>query len=226
SENYPRKIWKPTYLNIFDTIEARVKSTAEKGNLPLWQGYQQLENYKNSNETSRNVYQVRSSATICKFYTDLVRNRRPETVLEIGTAFGISGMYWLAGLDQNSTGKLLTFEPNEIWAEIAEENLKQISSRFYLFNQTFEEGITQITSFKNKIDIAFIDAIHTSEFVLKQFELIQELAKEGALIIFDDINFSEDMKICWNAIAKSENSTASLEISNRVGIIEFKKNEV
>jgi predicted O-methyltransferase YrrM len=38
---------------------------------------------------------------------------KPRLVVEVGTAFGVSGMYWLLGL--RGSGRLVTFDPNNVW---------------------------------------------------------------------------------------------------------------
>jgi len=96
----------------------------------------------------------------------LVQKRKPEIIVEFGTAFGVSGMYFLAGLNLNKKGKLLTFDPNTVWAKLAKDNLSKISDRFKLTNGTFEDNIDNVLPEGQHIDIAFIDAIHTKEFVL------------------------------------------------------------
>lgn len=105
-------------------------------------------------------------------FANLVKKRKPSVIVEFGTAFGVSGMYWIAGLEANNYGELLTFEPNKVWAEIARKNLSAIGSRFQLVIGTFEENIDLYLGHDRRIDIAFIDAIHTSEFVIPQFKLV------------------------------------------------------
>jgi hypothetical protein len=73
-----------------------------------------------------------------------------------------------------------------------------------------------------QIDIAFVDAIHTSDFVTPQVEmLIERLARRG-LILLDDISFSDDMSRCWQRWATDPRVIASVAVANRVGFLEFK----
>ncbi len=218
---YPDKTYKPNHLKIYDQIEENVKSTGEMGNLPLWEGYDQLKNYKINDKKQRNVYQVRSAATICKFYTELVTKIKPRTIVEIGGAFGVSGMYWLAGIKINNLGILYSFEPNQIWAAIAKNNLISIDQRFELINATFEGKYKTVFDDNDSFNLAFIDAIHTSEFVYTQYEILREYAEKGAIILFDDIHFSENMKQCWQEIANKKEVKSSFQVSNRVGVIEL-----
>ena len=136
-------------------------------------------------------------------------------------AFGVSGMYWLSGLEGNNFGELLSFDPNEVWAEIAKKNLSGISNRFQLVNGTFEDNIDAYLGSDRQIDMAFIDAIHTSEFVFSQFEIVVARLAPNGIVLLDDIYFSEDMKYAWKTMALSDRVKASAAIE-RVGIVELK----
>jgi len=221
-KHYPFKNYKPYHKRIYETIEENVRLTGEKGNLPLWDGYDHLNDYRPHEGKQRNVYQVRSSATICKFYTELVSKIKPETIIEIGGAFGVSGMYWLAGIKMNNAGFLYSFEPNKIWSSIANQNLASIDHRFNLVNATFEEQCQNILNNVKCFQVAFIDAIHTSKFVFNQYELLKNYARSGTVILLDDINFSRDMQVCWESISKKDEVLSSFQINNRVGVIELR----
>ena len=190
--------------------------------MPLWEGFEKLEDYpfpvKNA---TRNANQVRVDQKIGNLFYYLVCGKKPEVIVEIGTAFGVSGMYWLSGIEKNSKGKLFTFEPNAIWAKVAEGNLRSISSEFELTVSTFEDEHSKILRASNRIDIAFIDAIHIGEVVHNQFKLISQYTQAGSLVLFDDINFSNDMWKCWKEIASSEKVKASCSFSYRLGIVEL-----
>lgn len=197
-------------------IETLAAETNNLGAQPLWQGYKSF----NKGGTGRKPDEVRTNPKMGDIFTQLAVNKKPNTIVEFGTAFGVSGMYFLAGLEQNGTGELLTFEPNTIWADIARNNLQQISNRFILTNGTFEENIDQLLTNRPLIDIAFIDAIHTKEFVQKQLEIVLSKASKNAIILLDDIDFSEDMSECWEESAADPRFVSSLKLGNRVGILE------
>jgi predicted O-methyltransferase YrrM len=105
---------------------------------------------------------------------------------------------------------------------LAKENLKKISTRFILTIGTFEDNIDHVLPNDSTIDMAFIDAIHTSAFVLPQMEIVLKKSKSGTIILFDDINFSEDMLSCWKRIAADTRFIATATIGERVGIAEVK----
>lgn len=191
------------------------------GPQPLWEGYYNLKKYP---DPVKNAYPTANQVCISSFMGDffayLVKIKRPSVIVEFGTAFGVSGMYFLSGLESNNYGELLTFEPNERWAEIARKNLSTIGDRFQLIIGTFEGNIDLSLGNDRQIDIAFIDAIHTSEFLWPQYNLVVERLKPNGIILIDDVNFSSDMSSCWNRIAQDYKVKASAILSDRVGIVE------
>jgi predicted O-methyltransferase YrrM len=155
-----------------------------------------------------------------RFFAWLAATRRPEVIVEIGTAFGISGMYWAAGLEQAGRGFLITFDPNETWHLIARQNIARISSSAIAVPRTVEEGL-DATLEGRSIDICFIDAIHTGDFVRSQISQVLPHMKPGALLLVDDITFSDDMKECWGALSLDQRFRASLTVDERVGLLEL-----
>ena len=203
-------------------IEDSIARTAQKGKLPLWEGYAALAGSGYGRNVSdgakRSINEVRSAKAICRFYAWLATRKRPEAILEFGAAFGASGMYWLAGLEENGAGTLHSFEPNQRWCEIARDNFATVSSRFVLTCGTFEDNIALVPS---GIGIVLIDAIHTRAFVDQQFALVRTIAGPGALVVFDDINFSDDMRACWAAVAAGPEWTGVWELGRRAGMIQL-----
>jgi predicted O-methyltransferase YrrM len=190
----------------------------------LWSGYESLPDIggRSYRGVKRSSDEVRTSSAMGRFFAWLVTDRRPAVVVEFGTAFGVSGMFWLSGLERNGAGRLLTFEPNEVWADIARRNLAAVSRRFELTVGTFEENIDRVLAPGERIDVAFIDAIHTSAFVEPQFEAVAARLAGGGLVLLDDIDFSADMRSCWERIRDDRRLAASVEV-DRVGIVEFRR---
>ena len=207
----------PPVLPAHDKIEELAASTNAAGARPLWEGYRKVKSYPRSTRGTRNSNQVRTAHRIGRFYSWLAAARRDPTIVEFGTAFGVSGMFWLAGIGK---GHLFTFEPNADWASFARENLSAIASNFTLTVDTFEAAGPSLIG-PGTADIAFIDAIHTGDFVRQQLRILRPMLKPGALVLFDDIGFSDDMKECWQAIAADPSFISAAEIANRVGIVEL-----
>ena len=119
---------------LFEQIEEGISTTDGLGKMPLWDGYVGLKNYGRSVGTSakRKMSQVRTGRGVCEFYAWLAAKKRPDIVVEFGAAFGASGMYWLAGLEQAGAGMLYSFEPNAVWCDHARRNFETVSPRFVL----------------------------------------------------------------------------------------------
>lgn len=204
----------------FRAIEAAISSTEAMGKMPLWEGYNTLQNYArpSGKKASRSIAEVRSGQAVCQFYAWMVAQLRPDLVLEFGAAFSASGMYWLAGLGIAGTGKLLSFEPNPVWCAVARRNFESVGTNFDLTEGTFEDNIGQVPP---GVGIALIDAIHTKAFVLDQFALVRKVAAPGAIVIFDDIHFSADMRDCWQEVTAMQDLKAVWQIGSRVGLVEL-----
>jgi predicted O-methyltransferase YrrM len=130
-------------------------------------------------------------------------------------------MYWLAGLERAGSGRLVTFDPNPAWAEIAHDNLAAVGGRFTSVVGTFEAEAARELGAGRSIDLAFVDAVHTSDVVLRQFEDVARRAKPGAIVVFDDINFSADMRFAWTKLANDPRVAGAATFGARVGMLEL-----
>jgi predicted O-methyltransferase YrrM len=165
---------------------------------------------------------VRSSPFAGDLYAWLVQQRRPRTVVEFGSAFGVSGMYFAAGLEATQNGHLYSFEINREWADIAERNIRSVCDRFTLTRGTFEDHVATVVP--GFIELALVDGIHTYEFVVRQFEVLKPRLSPGGLIAFDDIDFAKPgarMAEAWREIASCSEAVAAVEVQGRIGLVEL-----
>lgn len=206
-----------------ERIEARARLTQDAGAQPLWEGYRDIRRGETSawRRGVRTSDQVRSRPKAGACFHRLVSALKPETVIEFGTAFGVSGMFFLSALEANGKGRLYTFDPNATWRELALKNLEAISDRFVSTLGTFEETHAAVLPRDRPIDIAFVDGIHTADFVYPQVELLKGLMRPGGVMILDDVNFAPDMTDCWADLARRDDVAASLQLGSRIGLIEL-----
>jgi predicted O-methyltransferase YrrM len=165
---------------------------------------------------------VRSSSRSGDLYAWLVQQRRPTTIVEFGSAFGVSGMYFSAGLEAAEGGHLYSFEINGEWADVAERNIRSVSNRFTLTRGAFEDRVDDVLT--APIDLAFVDGIHQYDFVMRQFEILEPRLSPGALVLLDDIDFKKPgarMGEAWRALAARSNVAAAVEVDGRLGILEL-----
>jgi hypothetical protein len=95
----------------------------------------------------------------------------------------------------------------------------RVSSHYRLTVGTFEENVESVLGGR-RVDIAFVDAIHTGAFVRDQYSILRRHLRPGALVLFDDIGFSADMRDCWTGIAAGPEVISSARLGDRLGIVE------
>jgi predicted O-methyltransferase YrrM len=194
-------------------IEAAAEATNSLGPQHVAEEYGEL-------GATRTPGVVRSSSECGDLYAWLVLQRQPNVVVEFGSAFGVSGMYFAAGLEAVGNGHLYSFEINNEWAKIAERNIATISNRFTLTRGSFEDHIDSVPG---PIDLVLVDGIHTYDFVMRQFEILQPRMSAGGIVIFDDIDFAKAgsrMREAWREIAATKQVVGAVEIRGRQGIAE------
>lgn len=209
----------PEIIKAVAAIERRAEITGQTGKHPIWEGYKTLPNYRKSKRDFRSAEQVRASASLCLMFAWLAAARHSIAVIEIGTGFGISGMYWLCGLAETN-GRLYSFEPNLVWSDLARDNLQAISDNFILVNGTFEEHADSKLA-GVAADIGVIDAIHTPDAVHRQLGILKRFLAPGALIVIVGVNFSPEMSACWGTLSEDRSYAGSAMIGQRVGILEL-----
>lgn len=224
AENLPIVSFQPPTVTGQRDIEDIANKINNRGAQPLWEGYRAAYDKDQhvpwaTQSMERLPDQVRTQPQMGRLFAFIAEKLQPSVIVEIGTAFGISARYWAAGLRKTGKGRLLTFDPNPIWHRIAAEHLKQFDEVEPILG-TFEESVDKHL-FGQKIQLAFVDAIHTDEFVSQQIEMIINRMDDSCIIVVDDIGFSPEMKSCWTKWASDSRVASSLSIGNRLGILEI-----
>lgn len=223
--NFPEQTFRLLPSKQHRAFEAIANEINRRGAQPLWDGYRAAYD-KDPNvpwaaaSMERLPDQVRTQPQMGRLFAWLAERRKPELIVEIGTAFGVSAMYWATGLQKAGRGQLLTFDPNPAWHDIATSHLRSFGETVEAVCGTFEENIDRHLRGRT-ISLAFVDAIHTDEFVSAQVAMLLERTGADCIVVIDDIGFSEDMRSCWIRWASDSRVRSSVAIDNRVGILEF-----
>lgn len=148
----------------------------------------------------------------------IVRTYKPKVCFELGTNIGISAAYQAAALKLNNAGRLTTFELSDSKVNLARSNFKvlhldNIDVIPGRFNDTLKNELIK----QQPIDYVFIDGHHDGDATVEYFNLITPYLSEKSILIFDDINWSEGMKMAWEIIRKDKRLTAAIDL-NRLGI--------
>lgn len=143
----------------------------------------------------------------------LVRKFKPALCLELGTCFGISGSFQAAALTLNGSGKFITLEGSGSLASLAEEHFKLLGlNNTAVVKGRFQDTLKQVLDDNRAFDYAFIDGHHDEQATINYFEQILPFFKDKALIVFDDISWSDGMKRAWKAIIENKKIKISLNL--------------
>jgi predicted O-methyltransferase YrrM len=155
-----------------------------------------------------------------RFLMRTVRELSPRSCLELGTGFGISGAYQAAALELTGGGSLTTMERIEGLGAIAQEGFSRLGldRRVDLRLGSIDDSLGGVLADAGQIDYALLDADHTENATVAQFATLLPHLSEGAIVIVDDINWTEEMRRAWKSIAGNEGVAAKLAL-RRVGIV-------
>lgn len=116
----------------------------------------------------------------------LVRLKRPERILEVGTAIGYSALQMLAAYPEAS---IVTIERDEVRYKQAAEHIErqQQSARIEtIFGDALDE-MASLAAKGEKFDFVFIDAAKGQ--YMRFFEMAHEMLRPGGLIVTDNVLF-------------------------------------
>lgn len=155
----------------------------------------------------------------CLLLFKLIREFRPSGCLELGTCLGVSASYQASALKLNrAEGSLITLEGSEPLAKLAKGNLQTLD----LDNVTvvvgrFQDTLDEILKGDTTIDYAFVDGHHDENATLDYFERIFPFLSDDAVLVFDDISWSEGMKRAWRTIQEDTRIGTSVDLQ-QVGV--------
>lgn len=172
----------------------------------------------------RAVYKMAQSSLKPKRFAQLlfriVQYYKPQTIIELGTSFGITSAYLAAG---NPSATLYTMEGSSAVAEIASKNFNSLGlTNVKLVEGDFGKTLQPLLSSLNNIDLAFVDGNHKKEPTLKYFEQLLEKSGENSILIFDDIHWSREMEEAWAIIQQQEAVTLTIDLFF-IGIVFLRK---
>ena len=155
-----------------------------------------------------------------EFLYKLVRHYKPRTIIELGTAFGISAMYMAKGYPNS---QVITLEGCSDTLNIASHNFSRlgipnIEERCGNFNELLGQTLKKCGT----VDLVFFDGNHKEEATMRYFDLCLRHANNYSIFIFDDISWSEGMRRAWEEIKKDPMVTVTVDLFT-LGIVFFRK---
>ena len=139
----------------------------------------------------------------------LAREFGSTSGIELGACAGISAIYLSSS---PSLKRLVTVEGAEALSKIAEVSLKNRPNA-HVVNALFDDAIDQELARPNdSFDLAYIDGHHEKVATIHYLDRLLPKLKGGALVIFDDISWSADMREAWNLLVNRDTFSHSLDL--------------
>jgi predicted O-methyltransferase YrrM len=148
----------------------------------------------------------------------LIRELKPHTCVELGTSLGISACYHAAALKLNGAGKLVTLEGADAVASVAARNFASLGLDVSVVRGRFQDTLPEVLSANAPVDYAFIDGHHEERATLKYFNAFLPALSGAAVVLFDDIRWSEGMQRAWDAIRRHDRVRLSVDLGS-MGLI-------
>jgi predicted O-methyltransferase YrrM len=115
----------------------------------------------------------------------LVRAKRPNTVIEFGTSYGISTIHLAAGVADNGTGRVVTTELSAAKVRAARANLEEARLADGV-TILLGDARTTLDGIAGPIDFVLLDG--WKELCLTVLQSLESRLAIGALIVADDID--------------------------------------
>jgi predicted O-methyltransferase YrrM len=160
-----------------------------------------------------------SSNYQCRVLFNLINYIKPVRSLELGTSLGISALYMASA---RKTSQVDTVDANEQLSKIASQNAKELELPNIHFNiNTFEKFVIQITP-PTVYDFLYIDGNHTYNATINTIEILQPFLSDTAVVMIDDIHWSEEMYQAWELLKSHRRVNSSIE-TQYFGLLFFDK---
>lgn len=153
---------------------------------------------------------------------------RPSTMLEVGTAYGMSARFMMSAAERYTPGSSLhTIEASEPQFSLARNSLNQrFGDNVHCYNGLSTDMIPSIRESAGRIDLVFHDGAHDGDIYEADFAALLPVLGAGSIIIFDDIRWFDKRIVAndpgcyrgWRAIVEHAEVSCAVEIDGSVGI--------
>ena len=156
-----------------------------------------------------------------EFLQKIIAELKPKVSLEVGLAFGISALFICDALAKVQASRHIIIEPDD-WGGL--NNLKEAGygHLIELHNLPSFRALPRLEAEGRKIDFAFIDGMHTFDYVMLDFFYIDRLLRVGGVVVFDDANWESIRKVCRYILTNRSYSVFSSSQSDRSGRFSLK----
>jgi predicted O-methyltransferase YrrM len=114
-------------------------------------------------------------------------------------------------LELNGAGTLVTLEGAPAIADLARGHLGRLGlGRAEVVVGRFQDTLPGVLAARRPVDYVFVDGHHDEHATLGYFEQLLPFLADSALLVFDDIAWSDGMRRAWTAIARDPRVTSAV----------------
>jgi predicted O-methyltransferase YrrM len=130
----------------------------------------------------------------------LIEQKRPSTTLEIGLAYGVSGLFICEALEKVGGQKHIAIDAfqSTTWSGVGIHNLRQagFAHLVELREQLSQDALPQLVNEGVRVDFAFIDGSHAFDQKMVDFFFVDRLLNVGGIMAFDDCDWASVHQVC------------------------------
>ena len=162
-----------------------------------------------------------SSNKQCVQLYNLCRWLQPQTVLELGTSFGLSSAYLQLA---HSEARVISIEGNSSLVMRAQNLHEQVfdGRRPEVIEGRFSDVLKSLLPNLQQIDLLFLDGDHTYESTISYLERIKPKLAQDSIVILHDIYWSKEMSLAWE-YAREMGPAITIDLFH-MGILLFQRN--
>lgn len=155
----------------------------------------------------------------------LVEIYKPRWVVELGSAFGVGSTALTLALASGGRedARFDGVEFEEWRAKIADSGVREIlGDRARVHPGDIAKALPRLAREAapgERIGMAFVDAEHTFDATLGYHRLLLPMLEPGAIVVYDDTEWSDEMRRAWKAIVADPRVTDALSLGKRWGVI-------
>jgi predicted O-methyltransferase YrrM len=139
----------------------------------------------------------------------ITRSRRPMTIVEVGTSYGISAIHFAAALNDNYEGRLISAELSAAKVKAARANLQTLGlDRWVEIRQG--DAFETLKSVEAPIDILFLDG--WKDFYLPLLKALEPQLAPGSLVIGDDTKLFPERLASYLAYVRDPANYQSVDL--------------
>lgn len=181
-----------------------------------------IKDFGTGQDRNRTVSKIMHSSVQSPKYSKLlfriICHIQAQKILELGTSLGITTSYLAS---TSSTSRCVTLEGSAEILNIAKENFNKLKIKnINAIEGDIKKTLSEVLLILEKMDFVFVDAHHSSVAVISYFEKCIPFLSKNAIMVFDDIYWSDDMELAWKVIKEHPKVTSSIDLF-QMGIVFF-----